>query len=136
MIINLTLFTFEFQQPLNIILQRKFSAAKDPCSILWDVLWDDLVTMEVTHGKKDQSNAPPSRVVLYLQSKSIETKDQFRIVKCNPDSNQAFKVYTAIEQAMSTYGPNQSKVRMSNTFSVAVFHILHVCNFLQARGLL
>ncbi|XP_057544625.1 uncharacterized protein LOC130823840 isoform X3 [Amaranthus tricolor] len=97
------------QQPLNIILQRKFSAAKDPCSILWDVLWDDLVTMEVTHGKKDQSNAPPSRVVLYLQSKSIETKDQFRIVKCNPDSNQAFKVYTAIEQAMSTYGPNQSK---------------------------
>ncbi|XP_021714350.1 uncharacterized protein LOC110682332 isoform X2 [Chenopodium quinoa] len=93
------------QQPLNI----KFSAAKDPCSILWDVIWDDLVTMELTHGKKDQPNAPPSRVILYLQTKSIETKDQFRKVRCNRDSNQAFKVYAAIEQAMSTYGPNKSK---------------------------
>ncbi|KNA18184.1 hypothetical protein SOVF_073130 [Spinacia oleracea] len=98
------------EQPSNIIShQRKFSAAKDPCSILWDVLWDDLVTMELTHGKKDQPNAPPSRVILYLQSKSLETKDQVRIVKCNRDSNQSFKVYAAIEQAMSTYGPNQSK---------------------------
>ncbi|XP_010679516.3 uncharacterized protein LOC104894866 isoform X2 [Beta vulgaris subsp. vulgaris] len=98
------------QQPLNIIShQRKFSAAKDPCSVLWDVLWDDLITMEVTHGKKDQPNAPPSRVLLYLQTKSTESKDQVRTVKCNGDSNQAFKVYAAIEQAMSTYGPNQSK---------------------------
>lgn len=105
---------------MNIIShQRKFSAAKDPCSVLWDVLWDDLVTMEVTHGKKDQPNAPPSRVLLYLQTKSTESKDQVRTVKCNGDSNQAFKVYAAIEQAMSTYGPNQSKVRMSNAFLAA-----------------
>lgn len=98
------------QQPSNIIShQRKFSAAKDPCSILWDVLWDDLVTMELTHGKKDQPYAPPSRVMLYLQTKFTETKDQVRVVKCHRDSNQAFKVYAAIEQAMSTYGPNRSK---------------------------
>lgn len=98
------------QQPLSVVLhQKKFSPAKDPCSILWDVLWDDLVTMELTHGKKEQPKAPPSCVILYLQSKTIEPKDQVRKVKCNRESNQAFQVYTAIEQAMNTYGPNQLK---------------------------
>lgn len=115
----LTLHMSEFWQPKDSFHQKKFSAAKDPCSIVWDVLWDDLVTMELTHGKKDQPSAPPSRVVLYLQTKSIEMKDQVRIVKCNRDSNQAFKVYAAIEQAMSTYGPNKSKVRI-NSFLVAL----------------
>ncbi|GMH18990.1 hypothetical protein Nepgr_020831 [Nepenthes gracilis] len=98
------------QQPSNVVLsQKKFSAAKDPCSILWDVLWDDLVTMELTHGKKDQPKAPPSRVILYLQTESIEQKDQVRVIKCNRESCQAIEVYTAIEQAMSTYGPNHLK---------------------------
>ncbi|KAJ8437020.1 hypothetical protein Cgig2_010365 [Carnegiea gigantea] len=100
------------QQPLSVVLhQKKFSPAKDPCSILWDVLWDDLVTMELTHGKKEQPKAPPSCVILYLRSKTIEPKDQVRKVKCNHESNQAFQVYTAIEQAMNTYGPNQLKGR-------------------------
>lgn len=78
--------------------------------MLWDVLWDGLITMELTHGKKDRPNALPSRVVLYLQTRQLDTKDQVRIIKCNRDSNQAFEVYSSIEQAMNTYGPNQSKV--------------------------
>ncbi|KAK9670363.1 hypothetical protein RND81_13G196500 [Saponaria officinalis] len=98
------------QQPSNLIShQKKFSAAKDPCSILWDVLWDGLVTMELTNGKKDPPKAPPSRVILYLRTKSTEPREQIRVVKCNRESNQAFQVYAAIEQAMGTYGPNQSK---------------------------
>ncbi|PIN00426.1 hypothetical protein CDL12_27074 [Handroanthus impetiginosus] len=96
------------QQPSNLIAQKKFNHARDPCSVLWDVRWDDLVTMELTHGKKDPPNAPPSRVILYLHSKSLDTRDQIRIIKCNRDSNQSFEVYSAIEQARSTYGPTQS----------------------------
>ncbi|GAB4828173.1 hypothetical protein Ancab_035090 [Ancistrocladus abbreviatus] len=102
------------QQPLSVLSQKKFCPVKDPCSVLWDVLWDNLVTMELTHGKKDQPGAPPSRVILYLQIKSIEQKDQVRAVKCNRDSRQAIDVYNAIEQAISTYGPSPSKRILKN----------------------
>lgn len=104
------LFSFQLQQPSNIIAQRKFSPARDPCSVLWDVLCDDLVTMELTHGKKDPQNAPPSRLILYLQSRSTESKEQVRVIKCSPETNQALEVYTSIEQAMNTYGSILSKV--------------------------
>lgn len=97
------------QQPFTIVAQKKFNPARDPCSVTWDVLWDDLVTMELTHGKKEHSSAPPSRVVLYVQSRSQEAKDQFRIIKCNHDSSQAIEIYSSIEKASTVYGPNQSK---------------------------
>lgn len=107
-----------FQQTSNIIAQKKFNPARDPCSVLWDVLWDDLVTMELTHGKKDQQNAPPSRLVLYLQTRSTESRELLRVIKCYRESNQAFQVYSSIEQAMSTYGPSQSKVGVRNVLSI------------------
>ncbi|XP_073302377.1 uncharacterized protein [Primulina huaijiensis] len=95
------------QQPYNLIAQKKFNPARDPCSVLWDVVWDDLVTMELIHGKKDHPNGPPSRIILYLQSRSFDAKDQIRIIKCDRDSNQAFEVYSSIEQARCAYGSAQ-----------------------------
>uniref|UniRef100_M4F1C9 Intermembrane lipid transfer protein VPS13-like C-terminal domain-containing protein n=1 Tax=Brassica campestris TaxID=3711 RepID=M4F1C9_BRACM len=107
------------QQPSNIMGQRKFIPAKDACSIQWDVLWTDLVTMELTDGKRDQPNSPPSRLILYLRSKSHDSKDlrsklhdskeQFHIVKCSPNTKQAFEVYSAIDQTINLYGQNASK---------------------------
>ncbi|KAL8152479.1 LOW QUALITY PROTEIN: hypothetical protein V2J09_010239 [Rumex salicifolius] len=96
------------QQPSSIS-QKKFIPAKDPCTIVWDVLWDDLITMELTNGKKESPTTPPSRLVLYLHAKSVEQKDHSRVVKCTRDSHQAIEVYNAIAHAMSTYGPNQFK---------------------------
>ncbi|KAL5782083.1 hypothetical protein ACOSP7_007112 [Xanthoceras sorbifolium] len=97
------------QQPTNIMAQRKFSPAKDPCSVLWDVRWDDLVTMELTHGKKDHQKAPPSRLVLYLHLRSTEAKEQARVIKCSRETHQALEVYSSIERARNTYGQNLSK---------------------------
>ncbi|XP_044485071.1 uncharacterized protein LOC123210663 isoform X2 [Mangifera indica] len=97
------------QQPSNIVAQRKFSPARDPCSILWDVLWDDLITMELTHGKKDNPKAFPSRVVLYLHIRSTETKEQVLVIKCSSETHQAVEVYSSIERARNTYGNNLSK---------------------------
>lgn len=77
---------------------------------MWDVLWDDLGTMELTHGKKDSSIAPPSRLILYLHSRTSDFKENIRVIKCNPESQQALEVYLAIEHAMNTYMPNASKV--------------------------
>lgn len=68
------------------------------------------MTMELTNGKKDLPNGPPSRLIMYLQSRSLEMKDQVRVIKCHRDSNQAFEIYSSIEQARSVYGPAQSKV--------------------------
>ncbi|XP_044499300.1 uncharacterized protein LOC123220770 isoform X3 [Mangifera indica] len=97
------------QQPSNIIAHRKFSPARDPCSILWAVLWDDLIRMELSYGKKDNPTALPSRVVLYLQIRPTETKEHVRVIKCIRETNQSVKVYYAIEQARDTYGKNLSK---------------------------
>ncbi|CAH2036004.1 unnamed protein product [Thlaspi arvense] len=102
------------QQPSNIMGQRKFIPAKDACSIQWDVLWTDLVTMELTDGKKDQPNSPPSRLILYLKSKPHDSKEQVRVVKCSPNTKQAFEVYSAIDQAINLYGQDASKGMVKN----------------------
>lgn len=94
---------------------------------MWDVLWDDLVTMELTHGKKDQPRSPPSRLILYLQSsRSTELKEQFRVIKCIPETRQSLEVYSSIEQALYTYGPNHSKVSSQCHIFVCLFERSHV----------
>ncbi|CAK7326271.1 unnamed protein product [Dovyalis caffra] len=102
------------QLPSNILAQRKFSPARDPCSVLWYVLWDDLLTMELTHGKKDQPKAPPSRLILYSRSKPTEAKEQVRVIKCSHETDQALEVYSSIERAVNTYGRNLSKEMLKN----------------------
>ncbi|XP_047337153.1 uncharacterized protein LOC124940662 [Impatiens glandulifera] len=100
------------QQTSNIIGQRKLNPARDPCLVMWDVLWNDLGTMELTHGKKDRPNTPPTRLIIYLRNRSAETKDQSRVIKCSHEErDQAFEAYCSIDQALNTYGPNQSKVK-------------------------
>lgn len=103
--------SFGLQQPFNTISQKKFNPARDPCSVLWDVLWDDLVTMELAFGKKDHPKAPHSQLILYLRDRSTEMREQTRVIKCIRDRPQAFEVYTSIERAMSIYGPHKTKVR-------------------------
>lgn len=75
------------------------------------------MTMELTHGKKDHPEAPPSRLILYLQSKSTDARDQTRVIKCIRESHQAREVFSSIERAMDTYGPKQSKVRVFCNYS-------------------
>ena len=93
---------------------------RDPCSVLWDVLWDDLATMELTQGKKDQQKAPPSRLILYQKTRSTDTKEQVHVVKCCRDTHQALEVYSSIERAMITYGQNLSMVSFQMIF---LFHL-------------
>ncbi|XP_050117405.1 uncharacterized protein LOC126595103 isoform X2 [Malus sylvestris] len=104
------------QQPFNVA-QKKFNPARDPCSVLWDVLWDDLVIMEKSYGKKDHPKSPPSRVILYLQDKS-EMKEHVRIIKCLRDTPQALDVYSSIERAMNTYGPNKPKQMLKKSMTL------------------
>lgn len=122
----LMFFVFYYQQPSNIIAQKKFNPARDPCSVSWDMVWDDLVMMELTHGKKDHPSDPPSRLILYLQSKSLEAKDQVRVIKCNRNSNQAMEVYTSIEQARSTYGPSRLQVDAVSVVFSTTFSLLQL----------
>ncbi|EOA39345.1 hypothetical protein CARUB_v10012395mg [Capsella rubella] len=102
------------QQPSNIMGQRKFIPAKDACSIQWDIVWNDLGTMELTDGKKDQPNSPPSRLILYLKAKPYDSKEQVRVVKCSPNTKQAFEVYSAIDQAINLYGQDALKGMVKN----------------------
>uniref|UniRef100_A0A1D1XLD7 Vacuolar protein sorting-associated protein 13C n=2 Tax=Anthurium amnicola TaxID=1678845 RepID=A0A1D1XLD7_9ARAE len=95
------------QQPINIGAQKKFNPARDACSVLWDVLWDDLVTMELAHGKNEQPKSP--LLILYLKIRSFESKESTRVIECCRGSQQAIEVYSSIEKAMSTYGPKHSK---------------------------
>lgn len=97
------------QQPTNIMVQRKFNPARDPCSVLWDVLLDDIVTMELANGKKDGPGSLPSRLILYLQVRSTEPRETARMIKCSHGSEQATEIYLSIQQALNAYGPNASK---------------------------
>ncbi|XP_068666865.1 uncharacterized protein [Aristolochia californica] len=97
------------QQPSNVMGQRKFNPARDPCSVLWDVLWDDLATMELTHGKKDNPRQPPSRLILYLINRSPDARESTRVMKCTRDSQQAFQIYCSIDRAINSFGPTRSK---------------------------
>lgn len=93
-----------------MMTQRKFNPAKDPCSVIWDVLWDDLVTVEMTHGKKDAPGSLPSKLILYLKAKPSNSKEVVRLVKCNRGSDQATIIYSAIDKAYKAYGPHSLKV--------------------------
>ncbi|KAK1282846.1 hypothetical protein QJS10_CPB22g00662 [Acorus calamus] len=88
------------QQPTNIVGQRKFNPARDPCSVLWDVIWDDLAAMELVQGKKERPESPPSCLVLFLKINSTESKECTRVIKCIHESPQAINVYSSIEQDM------------------------------------
>lgn len=103
---------FYCQQPFNIVAHGKFSPAKDPCSILWDVMWDDLVGLKLTHRKKDNPGAEPSRLVLSVRH--TDMKEQIRKVKCKPGTTQAFDIHSSIERAMTAYGPDSSKVSLTD----------------------
>jgi len=94
---------------LPMMTQRKFNPTKDPCSVIWDVLWDDLVTVEMTHGKKDPPDSWPSKLILYLKAKPSNSKEIVRLVKCNRGSDQASIIYSAIDKAYKAYGPNSLK---------------------------
>ncbi|KAJ8645273.1 hypothetical protein MRB53_007021 [Persea americana] len=97
------------QQPSNVMAQRKFNPVRDPCSVLWDALWDDLITMELAHGKKERPTSPPSQLILYLQTRPTVSKENTRVIKCIQESQQAFEIYSSIDRAMISYGPKHSK---------------------------
>lgn len=97
-----------YLQQTSNITQRKFNPARDPCSVVWDVTWDNLATMELTHGKKDLPKSPPSRLILYLKVRPTETKEQVRAIKCSRDTHQALDIYSSITRALHTYGQNDS----------------------------
>uniref|UniRef100_A0ACD5YZI2 Uncharacterized protein n=1 Tax=Avena sativa TaxID=4498 RepID=A0ACD5YZI2_AVESA len=92
-----------------MMTQRKFNPAKDPCSVIWDVLWDDLVTVEITHGKKDAPGSLPSKLILYLKAKPANSREVVRLIKCNRGSDQATIIYSSIDKAYKAYGPNAIK---------------------------
>lgn len=94
---------------LPMMTQRKFNPAKDPCSVIWDLLWDDLVTVEMTHGKKDVPGSLPSKLILYLKAKPTNSREVVRLVKCNRGSDQATIIYSSIDKACKAYGPNSTK---------------------------
>lgn len=68
------------------------------------------MTMELMHGKKDRPESPPSRLILYLKTRSPDYREQIRKIKCSRDTHQAQEVYSAIERATNTYGPVKPKV--------------------------
>ncbi|MCO5593423.1 hypothetical protein L7F22_047437 [Adiantum nelumboides] len=100
------------QHPTSIIVQKKPDLMKDPCSVLWDVTWSNLGAMELSHGKHELQNGCPSRLILHLRSGAVDahrmdSKELTRVVKCDAETDQASLIYSAMQQALSSYGPEQ-----------------------------
>ncbi|KAJ7520829.1 hypothetical protein O6H91_19G024200 [Diphasiastrum complanatum] len=103
------------QHPTGLIVQKKPDLLKDACTILWDVTWNDILSMELIRGKKDPLHSPPSRLVINLRnsvqdSKLFDSRENIRVVKCHPGSKQAYEVRSAVQQAYDAYGPNRTQV--------------------------
>ncbi|KAL3679175.1 hypothetical protein R1sor_022131 [Riccia sorocarpa] len=101
------------QHPTGVIVQKRADLLKDPCTVTWDVTWDDFMTMELAHGKEEPPTLPPSRLIIHLRNWSQDTrlfdsKEIARIVKCHPGTKQAVEIRLAIQKAYDTYGPNRA----------------------------
>ncbi|XP_059076567.1 uncharacterized protein LOC131042467 isoform X2 [Cryptomeria japonica] len=103
------------QSPTSVV-QRKSDPSREPCTIVWDVVWDDLVSVELRNGKKDPPGYQPSRVILNLRhssqdSRIFESKETMRVIKCHRESRQAEEIHNAIQQARNTYRSNRSGIQ-------------------------
>lgn len=101
------------QHPQGFVVQKKADLLKDPCTVTWDVTWDDFMTMELAHGKEEPHNLPKSRLIIHLRGWSQDTrlfdsKEIARIVKCHPGTKQAEEICVAIQRAYDTYGPDRA----------------------------
>eukprot|EP00850_Spirogloea_muscicola_P018627 SM000173S02996 [mRNA] locus=s173:28246:52241:- [translate_table: standard] len=101
------------RHPSGMVVAKKADLLKEPCTIVWDITWDDLMTVELVHGKDDPPESPPTRLLLHLRDWSqdtriFDTKEIARLVKCHPGTNQAMAVKEAIRQAMQVYGKDRS----------------------------
>lgn len=115
--------TVNMQHPTSLIQQKKPDLLKEPCTVTWDVMWDDLKTMELFHAKDDSRQMPPSRLVIRVyvnKSQMFDNKETNFVVKCHPGTKQAMEVRNAIQQALNTYGPG----RASNSTQVLTTIIL------------
>lgn len=108
-----------WQHPSGVIVQKRADLLKDPCTVSWDVTWDDFMTMELAQGKDEPLSLPPSRLIIHLRNWSQDTrlfdsKEIARIVKCHPGTKQAAEIRLAIQKAYDTYGPDRANVTQVN----------------------
>jgi vacuolar protein sorting-associated protein 13A/C len=116
-------FTFDMQHPTSLIQQKKPDLLKEPCTVTWDVMWDDLRTMELFYGSEETRQLPPSRLIIRVwgnDSRRFDSKETNFVVKCHPGTNQAIEIRNAIQQVFNTYGPGRS----SNSTQVPRSHRL------------
>lgn len=104
------------QHPTQTNVQRKIDPLREPCTVLWDVTWNDLSKVEPRHGKKDPPGSRPSQLVVHLRispqdSRIFESKETTHVIKCHRESRQAEEIFSAIQQAMITYGSDCSVVQ-------------------------
>lgn len=79
----------------------------DPCKILWDVPWWDLLSLELPRTEQ-----LPSHVIIHRR---YDPKRYAQLVRCfevDPGSHvpQAHEVYHSIDHAWRTYGPDRKKL--------------------------
>lgn len=107
----------DVQHPTSLIQQKKPDLLKEPCTVTWDVLWDDLGTMDLAHAKDESRQLPPSRLIirsLLNDSRLFDTslpnsrKEILHVVKCHPGTKQAVEIRNAIQQAYNMYGPGRA----------------------------
>lgn len=110
------------QHPSALIAQKRPDLMKEPCTIVWDVTWNDLMTLEVTHGPEEPSHLPPSRLIIHLRdwsqdSRLFDSKEIARVVKCHPGTKQAAEIQGAIQHAYNLYGPDRQTLTAQVRFT-------------------
>lgn len=98
------------QHPTTMMGQQ-VDLFQEPCSILWDIPWAELMTTELRHYKSEPPFAPPTLLVLHLrdwspESRFFEGREIMRTVECQSGTDQAAVVQASVQKAYSRYGPD------------------------------
>lgn len=83
---------------------------KKPCKIMWDVPWEELMTMELAKAGCPQ----PSHLILHL--KSFKRSENFvRVIKCNVEEReesepQAVRICAVVRKMWKVYQSNMKSL--------------------------
>eukprot|EP00878_Enallax_costatus_P013777 GHUV01014408.1.p1 GENE.GHUV01014408.1~~GHUV01014408.1.p1 ORF type:complete len:898 (+),score=328.70 GHUV01014408.1:398-3091(+) len=70
--------------------------------LLWQLTWDQMLSVELAYHRQ-QPGAPPDGVIVHRKSRNEETDVLVHDVRCNPNNNQALRLYEAISAARQKY---------------------------------
>jgi vacuolar protein sorting-associated protein 13A/C len=82
--------------------RRQRVSGVPPGRLLWQLTWDQMLSAELAYHRQ-QPGAPPDGVIVHRKNRSEDGDVLVHDVRCNPNNNQALRLYEALSAARQKY---------------------------------